>query len=167
MHEGRWFPAPASTEARCATPWNERGEQFVPDPFGHLGGGEARPRYRGVDGQVQCARYGPGCLSPQQIADVESLPPWRLTSPFTAATVRFAALGRITAMCSRRSRMLKPPVNIEFTGGFTGGRCRIRTYVGDADGFTDRSLWPLGQPAVVGPRTKIATLGRGGPIRDT
>jgi hypothetical protein len=28
-----------------------------------------------------------------------------------------------------------------------GGRCWIRTNVGDADGFTDRSLWPLGQPA--------------------
>src|SRR5215218_6808420 len=27
------------------------------------------------------------------------------------------------------------------------GRCWVRTNVGDADGFTDRSLWPLGQPA--------------------
>src|SRR5829696_3808999 len=27
------------------------------------------------------------------------------------------------------------------------GRCWIRTNVGEADGFTDRSLWPLGQPA--------------------
>ena len=33
-----------------------------------------------------------------------------------------------------------------------GGRCRVRTYVGDADGFTDRSLWPLGQPAGALPR---------------
>ena len=31
-----------------------------------------------------------------------------------------------------------------------GGRCWIRTNVGYADGFTDRSLWPLGQPAVLG-----------------
>jgi hypothetical protein len=28
-----------------------------------------------------------------------------------------------------------------------GGRCWVRTNVGLADGFTDRSLWPLGQPA--------------------
>ena len=28
-----------------------------------------------------------------------------------------------------------------------GGRSRVRTWVGEADGFTDRSLWPLGQPA--------------------
>ena len=28
-----------------------------------------------------------------------------------------------------------------------GGRCWVRTSVGEADGFTDRSLWPLGQPA--------------------
>src|SRR5690606_12531332 len=27
------------------------------------------------------------------------------------------------------------------------GRCWIRTNEGIADGFTDRSLWPLGQPA--------------------
>jgi hypothetical protein len=27
------------------------------------------------------------------------------------------------------------------------GRCWVRTNVGEADGFTDRSLWPLGQPA--------------------
>ena len=30
---------------------------------------------------------------------------------------------------------------------FDGGRSRVRTWVGEADGFTDRSLWPLGQPA--------------------
>src|SRR5215218_2388317 len=30
---------------------------------------------------------------------------------------------------------------------FFCGRCWIRTNVGEADGFTDRSLWPLGQPA--------------------
>ena len=29
----------------------------------------------------------------------------------------------------------------------SGGRSRIRTWEGEADGFTDRSLWPLGQPA--------------------
>lgn len=29
------------------------------------------------------------------------------------------------------------------------GRCWIRTNVGETDGFTDRSLWPLGQPAVL------------------
>jgi hypothetical protein len=29
-----------------------------------------------------------------------------------------------------------------------GGRSRIRTWEGEADGFTDRSLWPLGQPAL-------------------
>ena len=33
------------------------------------------------------------------------------------------------------------------------GRCWVRTNVGDADGFTDRSLWPLGQPAVLPDRS--------------
>src|SRR5215475_8114067 len=33
------------------------------------------------------------------------------------------------------------------TCGSMGGRSRVRTWVGLADGFTDRSLWPLGQPA--------------------
>jgi hypothetical protein len=36
-----------------------------------------------------------------------------------------------------------------------GGRCWVRTNVGYADGFTDRSLWPLGQPAWGQPPMRI------------
>ena len=37
----------------------------------------------------------------------------------------------------------------QLAGRFAGGgRSWVRTRVGLADGFTDRSLWPLGQPAV-------------------
>src|ERR1019366_9931397 len=36
---------------------------------------------------------------------------------------------------------------LDLSWGFAGGRCWVRTNVGLADGFTDRSLWPLGQPA--------------------
>ena len=38
--------------------------------------------------------------------------------------------------------------NVQVRGCFQGcGRYWVRTSVGEADGFTDRSLWPLGQPA--------------------
>src|SRR5215467_15330644 len=43
---------------------------------------------------------------------------------------------------SPRPRTRKP--GAVFAGG---GRSRVRTWVGLADGFTDRSLWPLVQPA--------------------
>ena len=39
------------------------------------------------------------------------------------------------------------PAGPGLTCGYMGGRSRVRTWVGLADGFTDRSLWPLGQPA--------------------
>ena len=52
---------------------------------------------------------------------------------------------------SLRSHMCRP-------GAVSGGgRSWIRTRVGEADGFTDRSLWPLGQPAV----PQISILRRG------
>jgi hypothetical protein len=39
------------------------------------------------------------------------------------------------------------PADLRKLPSVISGRCWVRTNVGVADGFTDRSLWPLGQPA--------------------
>jgi hypothetical protein len=51
-------------------------------------------------------------------------------------------------MSARDPVMAKPTPESIRPGGLRG-RCWIRTNVGETDGFTDRSLWPLGQPAVL------------------
>ena len=75
-----------------------------------------------------------------------------------AVSLRGSTLGKNVGKTSRRTAMQLGCGRIPRAEGQISsplvrkrlsfcGRCWVRTNVGDADGFTDRSLWPLGQPA--------------------
>ena len=65
----------------------------------------------------------------------------------TTATQRLTAAHHETQR-DKTERPASPGIPSSRAVSAGSGRCWVRTSVGLADGFTDRSLWPLGQPAL-------------------